>query len=298
SLSVIFRKAISVGKLVREKVPISKGKTSIPAHVGLMLSSELNAKGKCIAIVGSGKLATDLVKYAHMANPSSLRVYARSEESLRRIEKTYPIKSHRIIDPVVIVRDNDIIIAATGSKVPIFNENLDADGKIIIDLGMPPNVSKGIRGCRLISLSDIEPVMRLNSEKKKALIPKVESILKDELNQFSSKLSEMEADNLIRTVFEHSKRLERNEVEVALEMIRKGLDAEKVINQMADSLVNKVLAPQTLAIKKMIKEKKNSEVIDVLQEFYRVLKGTQEKGSRKTSSNHQASQDPPVQIPR
>ncbi|EQD32560.1 glutamyl-tRNA reductase, partial [mine drainage metagenome] len=87
SLSVIFRKAISVGKLVREKVPISKGKTSIPAHVGLMLSSELNAKGKCIAIVGSGKLATDLVKYAHMANPSSLRVYARSEESLRRIEK-------------------------------------------------------------------------------------------------------------------------------------------------------------------------------------------------------------------
>ena len=73
---------------------------------------------------------------------------------------------------------------------------------------------------------------------------------------------------------------------------------EKVIAQMADSLVSKVLAPQTLAIKKMVKVNKNRQTIEVLQEFYKLLKGSQEKSSRRSSSVHQASQDPPAQIPQ
>jgi glutamyl-tRNA reductase len=298
TLSLIFQKAIGVGKLVREKVPISKGKTSVPAHVGQMLSAELDARGQRIAIVGSGKLASDLVKYALMARPASLRVYARSEESLERIARSYSIETHSKIDPDEIIRDNDIIIAATSSKKPIFDGTISAKGKLLIDLGMPPNASRSISGCRLISLSDIEPIMRSNSTKKKALIPKVEEIINAELDRFIRKLGQLEADDLIKTVFEHSKNLEQNEVKVAMDLIRKGMDIEKVIAQMADSLVNKVLAPQTLAIKKMVKVNQNRETIEVLQEFYRLLKGTQEKASRRSSSGRQASQDPPAQIPQ
>jgi glutamyl-tRNA reductase len=298
TLSLIFQKAISVGKLVREKVPISKGKTSVPAHVGQMLSTELSARGKSIAIVGSGKLATDMVKYALMAKPAFLRVYARSEDSLERIARSYSIEAHNGIDPDAIIHDNDIIIAATSSKKPIFDGEIKEKGKILIDLGMPPNASRGMNGCRLISLSDIEPIMRSNSAKKKALIPKVEGILDDELDQFTKKIAQLEADDLIKAVFEHSKSLEKNEVEVAMDMIRKGMDIEKVIGQMADSLVSKVLAPQTLAIKKMVKANRNKETIEVLQEFYKLLKGSQEKSSRRSSSVLQASQDPPAQIPQ
>lgn len=298
TLSLIFQKAISVGKLVREKVPISRGKTSVPAHVGQMLSTELNASGKSIAIVGSGKLATDMVKYALMAKPAFLRVYARSEDSLDRIARSYSIEAHSKIDPAEIMSENEIIIAATSSKKPIFGGEIKGKGKILIDLGMPPNASRNLTGCRLISLSDIEPIMRSNSAKKKALIPRVEEILNEELDQFTRKLGQLEADDLIRAVFEHSKSLEKNEVEVALDMIRKGMDIEKVIAQMADSLVSKVLAPQTLAIKKMVKVNKNRQTIEVLQEFYKLLKGSQEKSSRRSSSVHQASQDPPAQIPQ
>jgi glutamyl-tRNA reductase len=298
ALSLIFQKAISVGKLVREKVPISKGKTSVPAHVGQMLCGDLNAGGRKIAIVGSGKLATDMVKYTLMAKPASLRVYARSQDSLEKIARSYPIEMDSKINPGEIISDNDIIIAATSSKKPIFDSKLNGKGKLLIDLGMPPNASRRINGCRLISLSDIEPIMRSNSAKKKALIPKVEEILNYELDQFIRKLGQLEADDLIRTVFEHSRNLEQNEVRVALDMIKKGMDIEKVIGQMADSLVNKVLAPQTLAIKKMIKASKNRETIDVLQEFYGLLRKTQEKSSRRSSLVLQASQDPPTQIPQ
>ena len=297
-LSLIFQKAISVGKLVREKVPISKGKTSVPAHVGQLLSSDLKAEGKNIAIVGSGKLATDMVKYALIAKPAVLRVYARSQDSLDRISRSYEIEGHNKIDPEEITGNNDIIIAATSSKTPIFAEAANAKGKTFVDLGMPPNVSKEIRGCRLISLSDIEPIMRANSVKKMALIPHVEEILKEEVDQFMAKLAQMEADDLIKSVFEHSKNLERIEVEVAMEMIRKGMDIEKVIGQMADSLVNKVLAPQTLAIKKMVKSNQNTQTIEVLQEFYKLLKGTQEKSAKRSSSARRASQDQPAQIPQ
>jgi glutamyl-tRNA reductase len=113
-----------------------------------------------------------------------------------------------------------------------------------------------------------------------------------------AKLAQMEADDLIKSVFEHSKNLERIEVEVAMEMIRKGMDIEKVIGQMADSLVNKVLAPQTLAIKKMVKSNQNTQTIEVLQEFYKLLKGTQEKSAKRSSSARRASQDQPAQIPQ
>jgi len=51
-----------------------------------------------------------------------------------------------------------------------------------------------------------------------------------------------------RVFFEHTRRVGRNEAEVALEMFGNGPDPEKVINEIAGSYANKVLAPRTLAI--------------------------------------------------
>ncbi len=286
-LSLIFRKAISVGKTAREETGISRGKTSIPAHIGQILSS-LEPKRKRVAVVGSGKLAGDLVKYAGLCEPLSLRIYARNRDALLSIMNRYNVEVVNNIDTEGILRDNDVVITATASKKPIFTADYGFQDRILIDLGMPPNVDRANMRCRVIPLSEIEPLLRKNSEKKASLVPMVEGIIEREVKSLESKLLESEAEELIKLIFNNARDLKTREVRTASEMLYRGNDTENVLNNMADSLINKILAPQTLTIKKLLKTDNDDGFREALNSFYKALKKAQEDSSKGSAADHQA----------
>lgn len=295
--SVIFRKAISIGKEARDRTGISRGRTSIPSLVGQMLMTTLPAVGKRVAIVGSGKIARDMVKYALESRPANLTVYGRSQHPLQAISEQFEIKTVFGIDPKSIAEENDIIIAATSSSEPIFTlsivENADST---FIDLGMPPNVEKDSCNKKVISLGNLEPIIRANSRDKASKIPAVEKIIEDGIVSLSMKLAEFEAEDLIKTIFNHAKGVEKAEISDAISAIRNGMDIEEVLKKMSDSLINQVLAPQTLAIKRLIKSEGNQELRQAISNFYNVLKESQTEQPRKASSSRRANRNPPDQI--
>ena len=296
ALSIIFRKAQSVGKKAREETGISKGKTSIPAHVGSLLESVSDIGQKRVAIIGSGTMANDLVKYAKAANPNRITVYARNSDAVSRIKEKYGIYGVEEIDPLRISNENDIIITATGSKEPIFLEDFEIKDKMFIDLGMPPNVSRKIRNNRVIYLSDIEPIMQENARNKAALIPIIEEMISREVGVLEKKLSELDADDLIKTIFNYAKHVKESEIRHSLAMLGNGSDLNDILDKLSDSIINKVLAPQTLAIKKMIKSDDDEKFHRVLEDFYALVKNSMSAQNTNAASSHQEDQDQQGQI--
>ena len=296
ALSIIFRKAQSVGKKAREETGISKVKTSIPAHVGSLLESVSDIGQKRVAIIGSGTMANDLVKYAKAANPNRITVYARNSDAVSRIKEKYGIYGVEEIDPLRISNENDIIITATGSKEPIFLEDFEIKDKMFIDLGMPPNVSRKIRNNRVIYLSDIEPIMQENARNKAALIPIIEEMISREVGVLEKKLSELDADDLIKTIFNYAKHVKESEIRHSLAMLGNGSDLNDILDKLSDSIINKVLAPQTLAIKKMIKSDDDEKFHRVLEDFYALVKNSMSAQNTNAASSHQEDQDQQGQI--
>lgn len=295
--SIIFRKAISVGKEARDRTGISKGRTSIPSLVGQMLVSTLPAGGKRIAVVGTGKIARDMVKYGLESEPGELVVYGRSQSPLQSISDQFGVRTILGIEPHSIAAENDIVIAATSSSKPLFP--LDVVEKAdctFIDLGMPPNVEKSTKEKKVISLSDLEPIIKANSKDKESKIPAVERIISEGIDSLSMKLGEFQAEDLIKTIFNHAKGVEKTEIADALAAIHNGMAVEDVLKKMSDSLINQVLAPQTLAIKKLIKSEANEELRKAIITFYNVLKESQVASSKTAPSSRRANRSRPDQI--
>ena len=296
ALSIIFRKAQSVGKKAREQTGISKGKTSIPAHVGSLLENLSDIGKKKVAIIGSGTMATDLVKYAKIANPARITVYARNSDAISRIRQKYGVYGVEEIDPIRISQDNDIIITATGSKEPIFQDDFEIRDKMFIDLGMPPNVSRKISNNSVIYLSDIEPIMQENARNKAALIPIIEEMINEEVGILEKKLLELDADDLIKTIFNYAKHVKESEIKHSMSLLGNGSDLYYILDKLSDSIINKVLAPQTLAIKKMIKSDDDEKFHRVLEDFYTLVKKTMSAQNTNSASSRQEAQDQQGQI--
>ena len=297
--SVIFRIAISVGKEARDRTGISKGRTSIPSLVGQMLSTRFHSEGKRVAIVGTGKIAKDMVKYASESRPSRITVYGRNKTMLSVISDQFSVNTVQGIDPEAISSENDFVIVATSSSSPLFESRIvDGAKSTFIDLCMPPNVARSAFDSRVVSLADLEPVIRANSKDKESRIPEVEKIIDEGVYSLSRKLAEFEAEELIKTIFNHAKNVETDEISDAIAALRHGVSIEEVLKRMSDSLINRVLAPQTLAIKRLVKSEDGSELRQAINTFYNVLKDSQEKATRQTSSSRRASRNPQGQIPR
>lgn len=297
--SVIFRKAISVGKEVRDKTGISRGRTSIPSLVGQVLINKLSATGKRIAIVGTGKMARDLVKYSLECKPSEIVVYGRNESTLQAIKDQFGIQTVLGIEPGAISAENDIVITATSSSKPLFPLNtVEKADCTFIDLGMPPNVEKSSKHGKVIALGDLEPIVKANSKDKEAKIPAVEEIIREETNSLAMKLEEFEAEDLIKSIFNHAKGVEKMEIADALAAIRNGMPVEEVLRKMSDSLINQVLSPQTLAIKSLIKSDASQGLREAIDTFYSALKESQTPKPRARSSSRRANRNQRDQTPQ
>jgi len=80
-LSMIFQRALKVGKEVREKTEISQGKVSIPSIMIEQMERKNLVKGKSIGVIGTGKMAATVVKYLRKKEGVGITIYGRNEEA-------------------------------------------------------------------------------------------------------------------------------------------------------------------------------------------------------------------------
>lgn len=295
-ISVIFRKAISVGKLVREKTMVSHGKVSIPALSIDILDSEAGVKDKKIAIIGTGKMASDIIKYVTKLNPSLVTVAGRSIENAKRVAMISGARYTDLSDISNLLNENDVIITATSSKNALIDNDL-ASGissqKFMMDISNPKNIDIDPtlrQNIKIITLADIQPILEGNRKTKEKEIAKVEKIVKEEVESLNIKLKEQSVEELISDFYLFSRLIKEEEVEKLENAIRNGEDVEAAIRAMTSSLVNKILAPQTLTLKQLVKSE-NDEMFDLfLRRFYenfhrKIIAALRKPGDREENQN-------------
>ena len=278
-ISVIFRKALSIGKQVREKTSISKGKTSIPSIAIDALKARFGIEGRNVLIIGTGRMAISLGKYIGKENPESITVCGRNPEKSMEAAGILNCKFSSLRNLKEEMGKNDIILTATTSPdILITREDMIASGspKFYVDISKPDNIENldgSIDGIQVLNMGSLENVMEKNRSMKKKEILVAGNMVEGEIEKTMRKLKEIEYDDLIAHMYRYSRLKQKEEAEEFKREISKGTDIDSAISAMANSLSKKVLSPYTVAFRKMIEISDPKDLSRFLSELKTAIHG-------------------------
>ncbi len=267
-----FQKALSIGKDVRTKTNISKGKTSLSTISLDILNKKYDINNKKLLVIGTGKMAVALLNYLKGSNIKTT-VAGRNKDHAEELAIKYGAFYSGLSDIKSLIKNNDIIITVTSSKNHIIKkEDLDEiDGdKILIDLSNPANIEKmNKNNIDLYDLDSIYSISKITGEERKNEIRKVKKIIDDELVLYQQKINEMKSDDIISTFYKFAESIKEEEMDELERKVDLNDEQLKTINIMMNSFTNKILAPYTNSVKTFIKN--NNKYAYILQEYDKML---------------------------
>ena len=198
-LKLLFHRAISVGKKVRERTEISRGKVSV-GSVGVKLAKKAltSLRNKTILILGAGKIselvAASLAKEGVKAIIVSNRTYEKACH-LAQTLKGRAIKFDRLEEGL---KEADMVISSTCAphyliKKSLVKKTMNQRDKplLFIDLALPRDVEPTVADLERVTLYDMEDldlVIKGNLVERRREAGKAEEIVKEEAEDFMKKM--------------------------------------------------------------------------------------------------------------
>lgn len=184
----VFKKAIYVGGLVRNKTGISSGNLSVGSLVLSLIKRHFTTlENRKILIVGVGKISELVTRYLKKENANcvfvSNRTYAKAVDFARALN-AQALRFDKLKQQLF---DTDIIISATRSPHPILKKkDFESINRplLIVDLAVPRDVEesvKDIKGITLFNLDDLSCVAQENLDKRKEAVFKANLIIENEV---------------------------------------------------------------------------------------------------------------------
>lgn len=302
-LALIFRRAISSGKMVRRDTEISKGKVSIPALSMDMLKRKHGVRGKRIAVIGTGKMASDLLKYIQKIGPQKITVVGRSGEKARIIAKTFGVDWDSVSNLKDQVAENDIIITATSSKEIIITRSMISNygpEKVYLDISNPRNIEEPCEGdsFTLIDLPALLPILEKNKMNKEKEILSASNIVRDQVEAISVRLSGLESEEVIRSLYKHAEEIKEHEISRLGKALASGTDFEEAVKAMASALVNKLLAAQTEVLRNVHGNRLTKDIKSAIEKAYEEDKPKTSSKKPRDRRENQSQQDQTLLLSR
>ncbi len=187
----LINSVIQASKRIKNETELSSGATSVSfASVQYILRNVENVSEKNILLFGTGKIGRNtcenLVK--HTTN-KHITLINRTKDKAERIAGKFDlvVKDHG--DLQAEIRKSDVLIVATGAQHPTITKALLHVNKplLILDLSIPKNVSEDVEENEHVALVHLDHLSRMTDEtleKRKAYIPKAETIIEEVKSEF------------------------------------------------------------------------------------------------------------------
>lgn len=281
-LSVVFRKAISVGKKVRTETKVNKGCVSVGSAAVELAESKIGTiQDKNVLVVGAGEMATLIAK--HLAGKGPRAVFVSNRTYSRAVELAFALngKAVRFDSLIDFLAQADVVLCATSATHmvltrPHFEKAMGGrSGKrvVVIDVSFPRNVEPQVAEVPGVELYDIDGLRGLAEEnflRRQAEIKNAEKIIADELNSFEGRIKEMRADELLGRLYLKINELKEREVRKAANRLASGVEpAEAVLADFADAITSKFLADPTEALKEASRQG-DLEMFEIVEELFKI----------------------------
>jgi glutamyl-tRNA reductase len=253
TMNRLLQSAILVGRRVRNETALGAGAVSVAsaaAELAGKIFEDLSARS--VLLIGVGEMGTLTARHMVERGVRKLtianRTFSKAEVLARELGGT-AVPLDRLASALASV---DIAISSTGATTPIATRSLmqSIAGKragkplFIIDIAVPRDFEASIGDLDGVFLHDIDDMNLLvdrNLVKRRAEIPKAETIVEHEVEAFMTWRGSLAATPIIKRLRERVEELRSQEVERHRKRFC-GADREQV-DLLTESLVNKILHP-------------------------------------------------------
>jgi glutamyl-tRNA reductase len=170
-----------------------------------------------------------------------------------------PATAIPLADAAARVHDADVVVTATGSAEPVFDdEALAAAGEtVVVDLAVPRDVDPAAETATGVTLRDVETLRGITDqtrERREAAAEAVAAMVDDEFERLLQSYKRERADEAIGAMYEGADRMKKAELARLRSKLEEGegevTEAQlEAIEAFADSLVKQLLAPPTRSLK-------------------------------------------------
>jgi len=278
-LRTIFKKALTVGRNVRNETKIGKGSVSIGSIAAQLIEKLLGKEeGKKILIIGAGEIGEVVGKALAARKHVIIFVANRTYERGVRLANILGGHAVRFDQIDTLLKEVDAVIVATSAPHYVLTrsrvEEALSDRKrklVIIDLSQPRNVEESIANLpdvKLYNLDDLREIARANLESRLIEVKKAEKIIQDELNRAALLLRRVRVEPIISAVYNRVDEVRRKELARALKMLGNvSTKQQKVLNDLTRSLVERTLYYPIMNLRKAAEEDDNT-LISAFQKLF------------------------------
>ncbi|QGN06722.1 glutamyl-tRNA reductase [Halorhabdus sp. CBA1104] len=250
-------KAIHVGERARTETAINDGVVSLGSAAVELAGRECDLASATALVVGAGEIATLASEaLADRAGVDHLLVANRTVPHAEHIVSTVDVSASATgLGALPSAVDTaDLVVSATASPQPVFDvETFGTVGDtVVVDIGQPRDVPRGAgeyAGVSVFDLDDLESVTAATRASRDAAAEAVEEIVESEFRNLLTQFKRNRADDVISSMYESAERVKARELQEAFGKLDLDDDQQEVVESMADSLVNQLLAAPTESLR-------------------------------------------------
>jgi len=260
-LNTLFDKAIRIGTRVRNSSGIGQGGISVGSMAVKLAEENIDElKFKKILLIGTGEVST-LVAKSLQRRGYNFSVTSRTLERSQTFCETMggePVKFENVLSGF---ENYDVLFVAT--TAPYFLVTYDRitnavekrkNGMMILDLSNPRTVDEKVAtigGIKLMNLDQIAEMVEKNMNARLNKVKTVENIINEEVTVLEASMKRLDAEPLVKDVFQNIDSLRKKELEKALSMLgEKDEKKIKIIEELTKAVVESIVSTPMNNIRK------------------------------------------------
>jgi glutamyl-tRNA reductase len=280
-LSHLFSAALHAGKRAHTETSISRYTTSVShAAVQLVQKDIPDIQRARILLIGAGETASLAAKALKMHNARHITCINRTQgraEALAEQIQGQALPWQAISEALA---EADVVLSTTSSPVPILTFEMisrcmarrEGRSLAMVDLAVPRDIETtvaGLPGIRLYNIDHLQSVLDMNLTQRKAALPAVEAILKEESEVFLSWLHSRQVVPILTGFRKKISALADEEVQQALNRMD-GLNqrSQQAVMRMAHRIVNKMLHEPTERLKAHAASGESRIYVQAIQDLF------------------------------
>jgi len=227
-LDLLFSEAFKIGRRVRSKIMF---KVFDYAYATLDIVSK-HALGKRVLIIGTGKMANDVLGLMLKKFGSSWDIYVAGRSKLELIMSRYGVRTIHLTRLHEHIHKFDVIITCVSSNGPIIDSrhrNRLKKGVVIIDLGIPANVElKSDDYVLVYNFEDVSSYIRDKYSRDSSKIDLLYEYIEEELRKLEKRFRRCWINEVSRLIYTRAEDIRRIELEEAYRELLKLVDDDVV----------------------------------------------------------------------
>lgn len=279
-LSVLFQRAVAVGKRARTETGISRSAVSV-SHAAVELARDLLGDISCrtVLLVGAGEMAELAAKNLVDNGVGRIVVVNRTRSRAEALASRFGGLALGWESMAEAVAGADIVVTSTGAPEPLFlPEAVEAAVRsrrhrplFFIDIAVPRDVHPdvgGIDNVFLYDIDDLRSVVDANLRERQKEVPRVGEIIDEEVCGFVAWLRCQEVVPTIVSLRDRLEGIRRAELARCHGKLSLGDRDRNTVEALTQAIVNKILHTPTIRLKGQATDGSCGLYVDAVKELF------------------------------